>query len=308
MDSSLKPQPLIAEVLPGFTVLAILTTSYFAHHLEQLKALISLPSAGTIITALGISVLLISWILGTILDTLRDLCEELLDRLWFRLDWTFLFDGPSEQIQKLENHWLAYYFLTGNYVIGLSITVVCGLALPPIRLSLPWLLAIIVVIVVLVIAFCLERKEIRGLINGRRVPCGLPHEGVYTRLVSTTPPPSKLYGEATEPCVGVRAIRDIKEGDYIFAPDDDQTMEVLKATVDDLPEPIKKLYYDMCVLEGDTFTCPTSFNKLTPSWYPNHSEDPNIEVDENLRFRARRNIRAGEELLSDYTRYSENEK
>ncbi len=120
---------------------------------------------------------------------------------------------------------------------------------------------------------------------------------------------SKLYGnpERETWTIGVRAIRRIKRSTYVFAPDDDETAEVSEAAVKDLPKPIQDLYDDFCVLKGDKYVCPSSFNKLTPSWYANHSDHPNIAPDEDLRFYALRDIAAGEDLFARYPDYSEDE-
>ena len=53
--------------------------------------------------------------------------------------------------------------------------------------------------------------------------------------------------------------------------------------------------------------CPTSFNKLTPAWFLNHSENPNVAADKAYRFIALKNIKKGEELTADYNRYSDSE-
>jgi hypothetical protein len=123
-----------------------------------------------------------------------------------------------------------------------------------------------------------------------------PHDGVYTRLK-----PSPLHG------VGVFAIRDIPNGQYIFEPDDDETVSVLAEETEVLGPTLRQLYEDFCVLKGKSYECPSNFNKLTLSWYLNTSKDPNVAADLSLKFHAIRDIRAGEELTADYSAYSENE-
>jgi SET domain-containing protein len=124
----------------------------------------------------------------------------------------------------------------------------------------------------------------------------LPHDGVYTRLQ-----PSSIHG------VGVFAICGIPKGTYIFEPDDDDTVFVPAREVRSLPPEVRRLYEDFCVLEDEVYECPSSLNKLTPSWYLNHSKSPNVSADSSLKFFAIRDIEAGEELTADYGTYSENE-
>ncbi len=57
--------------------------------------------------------------------------------------------------------------------------------------------------------------------------------------------------------------------------------------------------------EDGHYGCPKNFNQLTPSWYLNHSDHPNVAFDSNDEFFALRDIRANEELTVDYSTYSE---
>ncbi len=124
----------------------------------------------------------------------------------------------------------------------------------------------------------------------------LPHSGVYTRLK-----PSPIHG------VGVFAIRDIPKGTYMFEPDDDNLVSVRAGETKGLPADVRELYEDFCVLKGDMYECPSSLNKLTPAWFLNTSNDPNVAADLSLKFYAIRDIEAGEELTADYAAYSDNE-
>ena len=126
-----------------------------------------------------------------------------------------------------------------------------------------------------------------------------PDEGVLTRLG-----PSPIHG------IGVFAIVDIPAGTDIFSEKgstDDDFLEVPEAEVRAMPDgPIKKLYFDFCVLDDGTFYCPKSFNEMTPSWYLNSSKEPNCKAEsEGIYFVPLRDIKAGEELTVDYDTYSE---
>ena len=81
---------------------------------------------------------------------------------------------------------------------------------------------------------------------------------------------------------------------------------VSRDTVDQLQPPFRRLYQDYCVLEEGTYYGPESFNTLTMAWYLNHADEPNLEYSEGSRFTARRDIKSGEELTSDYRTYSPN--
>jgi SET domain-containing protein len=122
----------------------------------------------------------------------------------------------------------------------------------------------------------------------------LPHHGVYTRLQ-----PSTIHG------VGVFAILPIPAGTYIFEPDDDELVSISEREVTDLPEPLRRLYQDFCPKENGKYQCPSNLNKLTPSWFLNHSNQPNVAADKELKFYALRDISPGEELTSNYSTYSD---
>jgi SET domain-containing protein len=74
---------------------------------------------------------------------------------------------------------------------------------------------------------------------------------------------------------------------------------------------IRKLYDDFAVILTDKsdkktrFGCPLSFNRLTPTWFLNHSSRPNVRCDDNYHFVALRDIVPGNELTVDYSKYSE---
>jgi SET domain-containing protein len=121
-----------------------------------------------------------------------------------------------------------------------------------------------------------------------------PHDGVYTRLR-----PSKIHG------VGVFAIRQIKKGQQIFAHDDAPLVWVNYDRIKNLPRPIKQLYRDFAIIKQGRFGAPKHFDELTTSWYLNHSDSPNVGIDQSFRFYALRTIKVGEELTVDYRTYSD---
>lgn len=122
----------------------------------------------------------------------------------------------------------------------------------------------------------------------------MPHEHVYVRLG-----PSPIHG------VGVFAVRDIPRGTPVFGDDDQPVIRVPARLVRRLRAESRTLYEDFCVLRGNEYLCPPSFNLLTVSWYLNHSDTPNTRCDQDLRFVATKRIRKGEEVTADYRTYSD---
>jgi hypothetical protein len=260
VENPLKPQPLIAEVLPGFTILFILACAYFVEHPGTFTAMANSKNSATVISG-GLIVILASWIVGTFLDAVRDLIENRLDRR-HPVNWAYLLSEPAESIQKLHDSWLAYYFLSGNMAIGLFlvavllISTIANESLKATHISVACLAVISVVAFVYGWNFWTLREEIRALIG-----FGLPHEGVYARIARSSAALLTHYANGSDPGVGVVAIRDIPKGTLIFAPDDDKTIQVSANRIAGLPHELRKLYEDFCPLEKGYYTCPLSFNK-----------------------------------------------
>jgi len=117
----------------------------------------------------------------------------------------------------------------------------------------------------------------------------LPHHNVYVRLAR-----SKIHG------VGVKAIRTIKRGTYIFSGDAVPVVWISQTSVKNLPRELARLYKDFAILRKGKYGCPPSFNLLTPAWYLNCSRRPNVGCDENYDFYALKDIKRGTELTVDY--------
>ncbi|MDB5697858.1 MAG: hypothetical protein JWN69_662 [Alphaproteobacteria bacterium] len=127
----------------------------------------------------------------------------------------------------------------------------------------------------------------------------LPHQDVYVRLGL-----SPVHG------IGVFAIRTIDESINIFANDRVELVWVERATLldADLSEAERAFYHDFGISRGERIGCPVNFHNLTPGWYLNEpapGESPNVRVDADLNFYARRTIAAGEELTVRYDEFSD---
>ncbi len=163
MNASLRPSPLIAEVLPGYTVLGIAAVSFFTAHQDQWHSLINSQSLLAVVTGFGAASFVASWIIGTALDSVRDLLEVPLDWVW-KVDWDFLFKAPESELRKLDESWIAYYYLNGNYVVSLLLILLLnyfGL----IQLSTPWTSIVVVALLLFAVDACSLRKDIRRLIG-----------------------------------------------------------------------------------------------------------------------------------------------
>jgi hypothetical protein len=127
-----------------------------------------------------------------------------------------------------------------------------------------------------------------------------PHKNVCTRLA-----PSKIHKGG----IGVFAIKDIEKGTPLFGGDNEEMLWVKESEFKQTAIAIRRLYRDFSVFkkESGLFGCPTDFNRLTISWYlnePKPSDKPNVHC-KNYDFYASREIKAGDELTVDYSKYSD---
>lgn len=127
----------------------------------------------------------------------------------------------------------------------------------------------------------------------------LPHNSVYVRL-----------GLSPRHGIGVFAIRPIASGTNLFANDKVDLVWVDRTDLESagLSAAERRLYEDFGISRGDRIGCPVNFHNLTPGWYLNEpaaGEEPNVRVDRDLNFFARRDIADGEELTVRYADFSE---
>lgn len=166
MDWSVKPQPVIGELLPGFTTTSILVAAYLLHNSAALTESERLASSAPVLAG-GLALLLLtSWVLGTFFDAIRDLLEWPLDIFWFPLNWSFLSEGTEAQVRQVESQWLAYYFLTGNFSIALSVCLILSVVNRSfVPLSVECTIIITLALVIFIANTASLRHELRTLMR-----------------------------------------------------------------------------------------------------------------------------------------------
>lgn len=106
--------------------------------------------------------------------------------------------------------------------------------------------------------------------------------------------------------VGVFAVRDIPKGcREMFAKPTakDHWIELSMKEVEKLPQHARFMIGNYCLYDDNNYFVPGyGFKSVDLSLFLNHSDSPNImSVHEGAYFEALREIRAGEELLIDYS-------
>ncbi len=122
-------------------------------------------------------------------------------------------------------------------------------------------------------------------------------QNTYCRLKS-----SKVSG------VGVFAVRDIPKGKNIFLGQiDEKWYKFHVSELKKIDPEVMEMIKDFFVIEKDqTLTIPKSgLNGMDMSFYPNHSDKPNIKtIDNGFSFVSLRKIKKGEELVVSYKTYA----
>ncbi|MDP2933910.1 MAG: SET domain-containing protein [bacterium] len=120
-------------------------------------------------------------------------------------------------------------------------------------------------------------------------------EDIYFRIK-----PSKIHG------VGIFAIKKIPKGTNPFnLAKPIEWIKYNRSELTKLPKHVKKIVSDFYAGDKKSVWLPAlGLNVFDISFYINHSDNPNmISADGGENFVAARNIRAGEELTSDYNTY-----
>jgi len=143
-----KAGPLVAEILSG-SVLLIL--GYFAIAYGESAPPILHENPATAISLFA----LMAWLLGSIVDAVRNLLEELWDRR-APIRWDFFFHGQSDEIANLDQYFFSFYMADADLAIAIILYLVLGKSfLTQVlgrRADFPWMVYIILLIVALVFA------------------------------------------------------------------------------------------------------------------------------------------------------------
>jgi hypothetical protein len=292
MNQTLRPQPQLAEVLPGALTLALFLLLINDHYLETFNY-VSAPTTGAgLLALLGAAFLFASWIFGTLLDTIRNGVVENIADWWCKpaLNWEFFVKGDHEKVNPTGRVFLCILSSKSQlYYWRVAVIAISLFWFPTGNIGRVAFVGMIFVFIFCAIDAISLRSEIKELVG----PHTSVHAGVYTRLKQSK------HG------VGVFAILDIPAGTNIFEGDTNEMHDIDERDLNGVPPEIRQLYYDFCVRKGDKFKGPSNFNNLTVGWYLNHSDAPNVKCDENFDFIAIREIKKDEEITADYLTYDE---
>lgn len=70
---------------------------------------------------------------------------------------------------------------------------------------------------------------------------------------------------------------------------------------------VPEIFQEYCMDREERLICPEDFGRMHIGWYLNHSKNSNTKCDEDYKWYAARDIKAGEEILIDYNLLNEPE-
>ncbi len=112
MNFSLKPHQLVAHWVPGF-ILLILIPALYPGISEKVNQL--LPTGDAL---RGFVWAVLAFVLGQLLDAVRNLLENVWDR-WSKVNWAFFIRSEDALVERLRTSWFRYYVFDHNLALSL---------------------------------------------------------------------------------------------------------------------------------------------------------------------------------------------
>lgn len=154
-----KAGPLVAEILSGSVILIL---GYFAIAYGEPAPLILHENPGIAVSLFA----LMAWLLGSFVDAVRNLLEELWDRR-APIRWDFFFHGQSDEIANLDHYFFSFYMADADLAIAILLYLILGRPLTSYvlgqRADFPWVVYIMLLIVALV--FARDARSLRSEIK-----------------------------------------------------------------------------------------------------------------------------------------------
>ena len=116
---------------------------------------------------------------------------------------------------------------------------------------------------------------------------------MYDMTLYTYLAPSKVCGG-----VGVFSLVDIPKGTIIWK----ERQEAVKVPWDKIPDWMEEHITSLTWCDEEGFWIDCDLDRIYQAYYVNHSDDPNLGVDEEEFYIAIRDIKKDEELLYRYSR------
>ncbi len=163
MNLSLRPHLLISHWVPGTFVLMVVVLS----HLDWKYGVFieTYAKEGSVVTVSIVLFSIVAFLIGEVLDSVRDMLEYFWDKILPEVNWDYLVTAPPDQVERFDNYYRTYYVFNMNLVLAFasSLGMNClGLVSLPPRVWPPsvFVSAGLVVCIILIVDAILLRREV----------------------------------------------------------------------------------------------------------------------------------------------------
>lgn len=124
MNFPFKDYPLIGHWVPGFVVVLVISLSVYNWGLGDLaEAAEGLRDLSMFFS--GLAFIVIPFVVGQFLDSIRDLLEYIWDRNpKCLINWDFFFYGGKDKLKNLEQYYFIYYVFNCNLALGTILSII----------------------------------------------------------------------------------------------------------------------------------------------------------------------------------------
>lgn len=100
--------------------------------------------------------------------------------------------------------------------------------------------------------------------------------------------------------IGVFSVTHITKGEKLNTLFNDEMIKWVSAEEYDGLEIAHELKENFSIKFDDGYSMPADFNRICVGWYLNHSDNPNLNFNDEYEYYASRDIHPGEELFINY--------
>jgi hypothetical protein len=120
VNLSLRPHLLISHWVPGMFVLMVVVLSHLDWKYGVFIA--TYAKEGSVVTVSIVLFSIAAFLIGEILDSVRDLLEYIWDKILPEVNWDYLVTAPPDQVERFDNYYRTYYVFNMNLGLAFALS------------------------------------------------------------------------------------------------------------------------------------------------------------------------------------------